>query len=64
MFVKSERIGLGCKFTDAPKVTASMRAAAELLRLKYLYVAHTGTKRYMLDENICALPVSELATAQ
>jgi hypothetical protein len=61
MFIQGKRIGLECKFTDAPKVTASMRSAMKLLSLEHLYVVYTGTKRYMLDEHIEALPVSALA---
>lgn len=58
MFIQGKRIGLECKFTDAPKVTASMRSAMKILSLEHLYVAYTGTKRYLLDEHIEALPVS------
>lgn len=61
MFIKGKRIGLECKFTDAPKVTASMRSAIKLLKLEHLYVAYTGTKRYMLDEKIEVLPVTAFA---
>lgn len=61
MFIKGKRIGLECKFTDAPKVTASMRSAMQLLKLEYLYIAYTGTKRYMLEEGIEVLPVSTFA---
>jgi predicted AAA+ superfamily ATPase len=59
MFIKGKRIGLECKFTDSPKVTASIRSAMQLLKLEKLYIAYTGTKRYFLDENIEVLPVSE-----
>lgn len=58
MFVKGRRIGLECKFTDSPKVTASIRSAIELLNLDQLYIAYTGTKRYWLDEKIEVLPAS------
>lgn len=61
MFVDGKRIGLECKFTDTPKVTASMRSAMKLLSLDHLYVAYTGTKRYYLDEQIEVLPLSAFA---
>ena len=61
MFIKGKRIGLECKFTDKPQVTASMRSAMKLLSLEHLYIAYTGNKRYMLDERIEVLPVSTLA---
>ena len=62
MFIKGKRIGLDCKFTDSPKVTASIRSAIELLNLEHFYIAYTGTKRYRLDENIEVLPVTELTS--
>lgn len=62
MFVKGRRIGLECKFTDSPKVTASIRSAIELLNLDQLYIAYTGTKRYWLDEKIEVLPASAFAS--
>ncbi|MGJ8637797.1 MAG: ATP-binding protein [Opitutaceae bacterium] len=62
MFIKGKRVGLECKFTDRPQVTASMRSAMKLLSLEHLYIAYTGSKRYMLDEQIEVLPVSALAS--
>ncbi len=38
-----------------------MRSAMKILSLEHLYVAYTGTKRYLLDEHIEALPVSGFA---
>jgi len=61
MFIEGKRVGLECKFTDAPKVTASMRSAIDLLNLERLYIVYTGTKRYPLDDKIEVLPASELA---
>lgn len=61
MFINGRRIGMECKFTDKPEVTASMRSAMKLLKLEHLYIAYTGTKRYMLDEKIEVLPISALA---
>ena len=61
MFIDGKRIGLECKFTDAPKVTASMRSAIKLLSLQHLYVAYSGSKQYLLDETIEALPITSLA---
>ena len=61
MFIDGKRIGLECKFNDKPQVTASMRSAMKLLKLEYLYIAYTGTRRYMLDEKIEVLPVSAFA---
>lgn len=64
MFIQGKRIGLECKFTDSPRVTASMRSAIDLLQLEHLYVAYTGTKRFLLDEAIEAIPVCAFAGDQ
>lgn len=61
MSVGGKRVGLECKFTDTPKITASMRSAMKLLSLEHLYVAYSGTKRYLLDKNVEALPLSVFA---
>jgi predicted AAA+ superfamily ATPase len=61
MFINGKRVGMECKFTDKPQVTASMRSAMQWLSLEHLYIAYTGTKRYMLDETIEVLPVSAFA---
>lgn len=60
MFIDGKRIGLECKFTDAPKITASMRSAMKLLSLQHLYVVYSGSRRYLLDDNVEALPVTSL----
>lgn len=62
MFIKGKRVGLECKFTDSPKLTASIRSAIELLKLDQLYIAYTGTKRYWLDEKIEVIPASAFAS--
>ncbi len=59
------RIGVECKLTDAPKVTKSMRAAQDVLKLDELKVVHAGSKSYPLDEGIEAVSFSrELANWQ
>ena len=49
-----KRIGYECKYSDAPKVTPSMRIALVDLRLDHLYVIYPGTITYPLAEKITA----------
>lgn len=47
-----KRIGYEFKYTDAPKITPSMRIACEDLKLEHLYVVYPGTTTYPLSEKI------------
>ncbi|OGN54419.1 MAG: hypothetical protein A2Y28_04855 [Chlamydiae bacterium GWC2_50_10] len=49
-----KRIGFEFKYTDAPKITPSMRIACEDLNLDHLYVVYPGTETFALSENITA----------
>ena len=49
-----KRIGYEFKYTDAPKITPSMRIASEDLKLDHLYVIYPGTKTFPLSEHITA----------
>lgn len=48
------------KYTDAPKLTQSMRSATADLTLEHLWVLYPGDKSYPLDERTHVLPLSEL----
>ncbi len=61
MHVGSTRVGVECKWQDAPRVTASMHIALHDLKLDKLWVVYPGAKRFMLDERIEALPLVQLA---
>jgi hypothetical protein len=52
LFHDGRRIGFEVKYTDAPKVSSSQRAALELLRLDSLTIVCPGTASYLLDERI------------
>ena len=52
LFHDGRRIGFEVKYTDAPKVSSSQRAALELLRLDSLTIVCPGTSSYLLDERI------------
>ena len=56
----SRRVGVEFKHSSNPKVTPSMRIAAEDLKLDRLYVVYPGDYRYMLGEGIEAVPLRAL----
>jgi len=56
-FKKGKRIGFEVKYNEAPKLTHSMRAAAELLKLDHLYVIHPGKQSYPLADGVDAIPL-------
>ncbi len=57
-----KRYGVEVKLSDAPAATRSMRTAFADLALEHLWVIFPGSERYGIDDEITALPVTELAT--
>ena len=57
---RGRRIGFECKLTDAPRVTKSMRRAADDLQLDHLYVVYPGDLQFVLDEGVTAMPLTRL----
>ncbi len=55
------RLGVEVKRTDAPVVTASMRAALETLRLDELVVVHAGRDSFPLADRVRALSLADMA---
>ncbi len=55
-----ERLGFEIKRTDAPKLTPSMRAALDDLRLSALYVAHAGRHSFELAPRVRAIAANDL----
>ena len=53
-----ERIGFEFKCVDAPRMTKSLRIAAADLKLDRIFVVYPGEKRYQLDANVEALPLT------
>jgi len=49
-----KRIGYEFKYSDAPKITPSMRIACEDLKLDHLYVIYPGSMTFSLSEKITA----------
>jgi uncharacterized protein len=64
LFRRGRRIGVECKRTDAPKLTASMRIALADLKLDQLLVAYPGTTRYKLSANVEVIPLPQLVGAK
>ena len=56
----SQRVGVEFKHSSNPKVTQSMRIAANDLKLDRLYVVYPGDYRYTLGEGIEAVPFDAL----
>ena len=57
---KNKRRGFEIKYTDAPKITKSMRSALEDLKLDHLYIITPMGKLYQLDEKIMVVPLDKL----
>ena len=53
-------VGIEAKFSDAPRVTPSMRFALDDLKLKMIYVIYPGTKAYSLTDQIKVIPLEDL----
>ncbi|MCS6992850.1 MAG: ATP-binding protein [Anaerolineales bacterium] len=58
---QGRRLGVECKRMDAPRLTPSMRAALEDLRLDRLLVFYPGERAYPLTERVWVLPLIALA---
>ena len=54
------KYGVECKRTDAPKLTPSMRAAIEELKLSRVSVIYPGTSRYELAPRISVVPLKSV----
>lgn len=54
------RLGFEIKRSSSPGMTASMRIAAEELRLSRLFVIHSGRRRYPLGRSAEVVPLKDL----
>lgn len=52
--------GIEVKYSDAPKLTESMRSSLKDLKLKHIWVIYPGTQRYSLHDHVTVVPMSEL----
>jgi predicted AAA+ superfamily ATPase len=55
------RLGVEIKFNEAPKITPSMRAALEDLRLDHLWVVYPGQHAYPVHEKIAVWPLPRVS---
>jgi predicted AAA+ superfamily ATPase len=62
LFKDGRRFGVEIKRADAPRLTPSMRAALEDLRLDRLLVVYPGDQRYPLAERVEVVPLQVLCT--
>ncbi len=58
---RGRRFGVEIKFTEAPKITRSMRTALSALRLDHLWILYPGQERYLADERITVCPLADVA---
>lgn len=56
-----KKYGVECKRMDAPKLTPSMRAAIDELKLHRLSVIYPGTLSYQLAPRIAVIPLESIA---
>ena len=57
---RGKRLGFEMKYSDAPRVTPSMRIAMKELRLHRLTVLYPGNRSYSLAERIEVVPAQEM----
>jgi len=60
LLLGGQRIGVELKYSDAPKVTRSMRIAMEDLGLERLLVVYPGHESFALEERIDAVSILDL----
>jgi predicted AAA+ superfamily ATPase len=57
---RGRRFGAEFKFSEAPKITKSMRIALKDLNLDHLWIIYPGRHPYPVDQNISVLPLSRV----
>lgn len=57
LFHRGQPFGIEIKYNEAPKITRSMRMAMSTLNLRHLWICYPGTRTYVLDEGVTALPL-------
>jgi predicted AAA+ superfamily ATPase len=54
LFIDNQRLGFEFKYSDAPKLTPSMKISVTELNLDHLFVIYLGSKNYTLQEKVTA----------
>lgn len=60
LFARGKRTGIEIKYTDAPKMTKSMRIAMKELSLDRLFVIYPGKTDYDLDKNVSVISAKNM----
>ena len=60
----NELLGVECKRTDAPRMTASIRIALEDLELARVAVVYPGSKRFPLGDRVEAVPLRTMGAGE
>lgn len=58
---KGRHYGVETKFSEAPRVTRSMRVALDNLNLEHLWVVYPGQKAYPVHEKVTVWPLQDVA---
>jgi predicted AAA+ superfamily ATPase len=58
---KGKLLGVELKYSEAPKLTKSMKSAIEELSLEHLWVVYPGDTSYSLSSNTSAVPINNLS---
>jgi len=61
LFHKGKRLGFEFKYSDAPKITSSMKAAFQDLKLDHLAVIYPGDKHYSLNDQIAVVGLQNIS---
>lgn len=59
---RGQRLGFEFKYSDAPRMTRSMRIALTDLRLDRLWVIYPGRETFELDDRVTAIPLEEVGS--
>jgi hypothetical protein len=59
-FHRGRAYGIELKFSEAPRITASMRVAREDLELEHLWVVHPGPHSYPVEDDITAIAIRDI----
>ena len=60
LFYRGRRYGAEFKFSEAPKITKSMRVALDDLKLDHLWIIYPGQHSYPVDDKISVRSVSNI----
>lgn len=62
LFKNNRKTGVEVKFSDAPKITKSMRSAIESLNLDELFIIYPGRQSYKIDEKMTVVSIDDVVS--